>query len=388
MMHVKVLALSTAVLAGCTAVIPELDSALDPVSQPLLATSIETGNTPVLEPAQTGAYASIIETNFAEVRFRFDSNFEELRINRLGAQQTRLPKIIPGASANVNGSATLQVGVRQPLFNKNSYEAQFRDADIQAVRRQIILLQALNDEVSEDIETYFSYHRNLERTEFLADLAVQLEDLLGLAETRFDGGIGTASEVSLFQLELTDIETEAQISRSNAAVDLAELEDMDVSSPPQPFKRLDVHLPIDVLFAIADRDQRKSDLHVARVANEPKVVLEAQAGYDFTTGLPTSRAGVSVDTDEIELGGDTDILLAEQNLFLAEREVVEAFSDLESDIQRTLEQISALEDQQVQTDLLAQQAQGRLDAFDLQFQSGQSSLTEAASLIDVLRGSL
>lgn len=381
--NMVVLALS---ISGCSVDLSRIDDRLEPIASPLLSGG-ETGAA-LPKTNQPEPYASIVLKNFEEVEFRLDDNLKTLENSRLRARQSQLPQVTPGASVGSSGIAGIDLGFRQVLLNGDLSKAIFHDADVQAVNRQITLLQAVNTDVLEDIQIYLSYHENIEREALLSDLTLLLEDLISLAKTRLEGGIGTADEVTLFKLELTEVQTDALIARSNAKVDLSSLNDVDASLSPTSFRQQSAHLPIEVLAAIADRDEARSNLTVVKEAAEPRLVLEATARIGVTTISPVSNAGLSVEADPIRFGGNPDILEAEQAAFLAERELEETISEVERDTLRLLQQISALESQEKQTTLLVDQTQARLEGFRERFLSGNAGLSEAAGLIDTLRRAL
>lgn len=376
------------VLAGCSVELPTIDGRLEPIANPLLVDESAEGSGPILKTTQPEPYASIIRQNYDEVRFRFDDNLRTLEIARLRVRQSRLPQITPGLSTGTAGAVAVDVNVRQVLFNGDLSKAMFHEANIQAVNRQIALLETLNNDVLEDVETYLSYRENTERNMLLSDLAERLEELLSVAETRLQGGIGTANDVTLFQLELTEVETEALIAKSDAAVDLSTLGNINASLPPQNFVQNNSLPAIEVLAAIASRDEARGDLVVAKEEAEPRLVVRGTTGIDASTGLLSRNAGLAVEADPLQFGGDADILTAEQAVFLAERELEETVADVEKETRRLLQQIAALKTQEKQTSLLVDQTQSRLDAFGEQFLAGSSGLSEAAGLVDTLRRSL
>ena len=374
-------------LAGCTNVLPSIDARLKPIAAPLLADQAGDASN-FLSTPQPEPYASIIRKNFNEVQFRFDDNIRTLENGRLRARQSRLPQVIPSASLGTSGLAGVDLGFRQALTNGDLSKALFHDADIQAVSRQITLLEALNNDVLDDIDTYLEYHENIEREALLSELAGRLDDLLSVAETRLQGGIGTADEVALFSLELTEVQTEALIAKSNASVELSSLDKINASIPPRTFVRQKTHLPIEVLAAVAERDEAQSNLAVVTETAEPRLVLEATGRFGVTTVSPVSNAGIRVETDPIQFGGNADILEAEQNAFLAERELEQTIFEVERDTLRLLQQIAALKIQEEQTVLLVNQTQSRLEGFRARFQAGNVGFSEAAGLVDTLRRSL
>lgn len=376
-----------AVLAGCSTDLPTMDERLEPVAMPLFEAD-EAGAAGLIKTFQPEPYAAIIRQNVLEMQYRFDDNLKTLDIDRLRVRQSRLPQITPGLSTGSGGAASVELNIRQVLFDGDVKEAMFHDADIEAVARQIALLEVLNADINEDIGTYLSYRENTERAELLEDLQVRLEELLDIAETRLEGGIGTADEVALFQLELTEIETEVLIARSNAQADRTALENVDLSLSPRSFSQNSTLPPIEVLAAIAGRDQARSDLALTQEQNVPRVVVAASAGIDAATGIPSRNAGLRVETNPISIGGNADILSAEQAVFFAERELEETMTEVSRETRRLLQQIAALQSQETQTAKLADQAEARLMAFREQFEAGSAGITEAAGLVDILRRSL
>lgn len=377
------------VVSGCaTSDLPTMDERLERVGTALFEAADKETPASLIKTSQPEPYASIVRQNVSEMQFRFDDNLKTLDIDRLRVRQSRLPQIAPGLSTGSGGAASVELNIRQVLFSGNLSEAMFHEADVEAVGRQIALLETLNDDINDDIETYLSYRENLERAELLGDLQGRLGELLEIAETRLEGGVGTADEVALFQLELTEIETEELIARSNAQVDRSALEDINVSLAPRRFSQKDTLLPTEVLAAIAERDQARSGLAVAQEQTVPRVVLAANAGIEATTGIPSRNAGLRVEANPINFGGNADVLSAEQAVFFAERELEDTVTEVSRETRRLLQQISALQSQEVQTTKLADQAEARLDAFREQFEAGTSGITEAAGLVDILRRSL
>jgi len=358
-------------MAGCTSIVTDLGAELEPIAQPLLATDSEDQTAPLPSINQPEPYASIIAQNLGEMGFRFDGNLRDLQIARLKTDQSRLPSFTPGASANVDGSTIAQLGMRQVLFAGGLYEAQFHDADVRAVVRQLELLEAVSKDASSDIDAYLSYHKNLELQSMLTDFSTRLEDLLDLADRRLQGG-----------------NTEAQIAASNASVDLASLSGIDVSAPPTDFSYNSDRLPLQVLTSMAKTHEARSALQLAQKSAQPNVVLNASVGLDLKTRLPNRNAGIAIEAEPIAIGGNVDILAAEQNVFLASNELNETRNELQRETQKLVQQIAALRVQSAQSDALVGQASSRLDTFEDRFLAGSSSLSEAAGLVDTLRRSM
>jgi len=133
------------IMAGCTPVPASLDDRLDPVATVLIPSDANMKHPIKLRSPQPQPYAAIIDNTFDELATRFDSNLAGLSILRLRAKQGHLPQFTPGASAGTGGVAVVNLGVSQVLFDGQRYQAQFSDANIKSLSRQITLLDQLNE---------------------------------------------------------------------------------------------------------------------------------------------------------------------------------------------------------------------------------------------------
>ena len=153
------------VLAGCTTVETEVDSALTSFAQPVISADGD-ADEGFLSPSQDDPYASLISAKYEELSFGFDNNLRTLEISRLSNRQSLLPQIVPGVSAGSRGSVEVNVSVKQVLYDGGVFKAQHSSDDHEAVLRQVELLRELNAEASEEIETYLSYKENVEVASF------------------------------------------------------------------------------------------------------------------------------------------------------------------------------------------------------------------------------
>jgi len=365
---------------------PALGSVVDPLFE---RASQETAPEINISVNQAEPYAAIISQNFDERRFVFDSNARQLQLSNFGSQQIRYPQFRPGGQIRANGTTSLSLNVSQSLYDGGAAEAQKFAGQTTAITREIENLALLNDNIAEDILEYLNYHRNLKTVSVLGGFSGQLRDLLDLAETRFSGGIGTANEVSLFQLQLAEIETDIAIARSNAELAISRLVTHDVeklrAKPTQP-QLLEDRIPLEVMAALAARESSRSALEIARSNVLPQVSAVANVGFDPRSGLPTDDIGIDVSVnDPITFGGNTNLRIAEEDLQLAELDLAEATQDVQLQIRQLLQEFSALQAQQAQTASLADQAQARLDGFEELFLAGEAGITEAVSLIDTVQ---
>jgi len=373
-------------LAGCAAPETEVHSALRPYADPVVATDAKQLGS-YLSPAQSGPYSAILDAKYQDMRFGFDNNFRTLKISRLGNLQSLLPQLQPGARATAGGGVEVNLRLEQVIFDGGVYRAKHASDDHAAILRQILHLRDLNGKASEELSVFLSYQQNTETHALLTRLSSYFDDLLHLADTRVKGGIGAASEVSLFQLKLSEIETDARIAEADAAADLASLAVDVVGIQADEFQFHDTHLPLAILEAIANRDLKESELKLAKSEAVPQVVLEGSAGFDVLTGLPTTNAGVSVDSSPIAIGGNVGVKYAKQELAMADYELRTAIKEAERETRRIKARITALQDQLVQTENLAKQAKARFYGFSDQFRAGSASISEAAGLLETMRQS-
>ena len=338
---------------------------------------------------QPDPYAAIISKNFEDLRFLFDSNTRQLSLSNFGSQQILYPQFRPGGQLRASGSTSLTISVSQTLYDGGASAAEKFSGQATAIAREIENLAELNDEIAEDINLYLDYQRNLKTAQVLSGFSSQLNELLALAQTRASGGIGRANEVSLFQLQTAEIETDIAIARSNAELALARLAKHDqskLSATPQQVALLEDRVPLDVMEALADRENSRSALEIARSNTRPQVTAVANAGLDALTGLPINDVGIDVSVNEpLTLGGNTGLRIAEENLQLSEMNLSEAIEDSRLRIRQILQEFSALQAQERQTKTLALQAQARLAGFQELFLAGEVGITDAVSLIDTVQ---
>ena len=377
-------------IAACTVATIPTDPELAPVADPLVARAEQLENTEInISVSQPDPYAAIISQNFEDLRFVFESNSLQLSLSNFGSQQILYPQLRPSGQLRASSGVSLNLNVSQTLFDGGAASAQKFTGQTLAISREIENLSNLNDEIAEDINLYLDYHRNLKTVDILGGFSRQLRDLLSLAQTRASGGIGRANEVSLFQLQLAEIETDIAIAQSNAELALSRLSMHDLNKikiTPGEIELLEDRIPIDVMEALAAREGRRSELEVARSNRRPQVVAVATVGFDPVTGLPTDNIGINVEAEEpVTFGGSTNLRIAEENLQLSELELAEAIAESELSVRQLSQELIALQAQEKQTQTLASQAQIRLAGFEELFLAGEVGITDAVSLIDTVQ---
>lgn len=377
--------LAVLTLAGCASLDTKVNPQLQPIASTVLATKNMSTRPATIYPAQPEPYSSILEKKYSELKFGADNNLRNLEISRLGNMQSRLPQISPGASLGTNNALNLRV--QQVVFDGGVYRAQFHADDHLAILRQIEFLNDLNKKSSDDIAIFLSYQKNVELEKNLMQTATYLGSLLNLATTRASGGVGDASDVSLFELKLSEIKAEASIARADAQSDLVALGVKSIKSGAVDFKLSDKHLPLSIVHAMAKLEHAKSSLELAKKQRIPKVVLEGRVGMDPFFGIPQSNVGLSIDKDPIAIGGNTKIMAARQNVQLENHNLEMATRDAQRETARIRARIAALGSQLAETDQLSQFARSRFDDFYNQFKAGTANLTEAVGLISTLRQS-
>ncbi len=375
------------VLAGCATKETEVNSALTSYAQPVVSAQ-GSANETFLLPSQDDPYSSLISAKYDEMRFGFDNNLRTLEISRLSNRQSLLPQLKPGMSARARGVVDLNVSVKQVLYDGGVFKAQHSSDDHEAVLKQVELLRELNAEASKEIETYLNYKENIEVASLLTGIAEYFQDLVDLAETRVNGGVGSDSEVSLFQLKLSEIRTDARIAEADADADLAILGAEIAEKPVAPFRFHETHLPLTIVEAIAYREFRDSALKLARKETNPQLILEGNAGYDPINGLPSSGVGLTIDSAPIAIGGNVGVKFAAQELALAEHKLKMTVKEAERQTERKRARISALQAQHLETESLMMQSKSRFHNFSDQFRAGTANLTEAASLLETMRQSM
>lgn len=379
-----------AATAACTHKPIPTDPELGPVVDPLFERAAqETPPAINISVQQPDPYAAIISKNFEDLRFLFDSNTRQLKLSNFGSQQVLYPQFRPGGQFRASGSTSLTINVSQTLYDGGASAAQKFAGQTTAIAREIENLTELNDKIADDILQYLNYRRNLKTAEVLSGFSKQLDMLLDLAKTRASGGIGRANEVSLFELQSAEIETDIAIERSNAELALSRLAQHDQSKlrvAPKQVALLEDRIPLDVMQALADRESSRSALEVALSNARPQVTAVANAGLDALTGLPINDVGIDVSVnDPITIGGNTSLRIAKENLQLSELNLNDAIEESRLRIRQILQELSALQAQERQTQVLARQAQQRLAGFQELFLAGEVGITEAVSLLDTVQ---
>lgn len=374
-------------LAGCAAPQTKVATSLTPFAEQVIVKENETGQS-FFAPFQDAPYSTILATKYQDMRFGFDNNISTLRISRLSNQQNRLPQLQPGVALRPSGNVELNLKFRQVLFDGGVYKAQHSSDDHEAVVRQIKLLRELNTEASKEVEIFLNYKENMELHVLLAKLLSHFQALADLAQTRVDGGIGSMSEVSLFQLKLSEVRTDARIANADAHADLMVLGPEIAKQPVAPFRFRQTHLPLSIVEAIAQREYKESALLLSRKETNPQVVLEGHGGYDPVKGLPSSDLGLKVNSAPIAFGGNVGVKSAMQELAMADHVLKTTVKDAERKTERIRIRIKALKSQQIETKNLTSQATTRFHSFKSQFRAGTANLTEAAGLLETMRQSM
>jgi len=347
---------------------------------------------PVVDPSLAPIAAPLIESTNSELdgeneaKFDFSTSMPQpYSLTRDGTTQAYLPQMQPGVRVDFDGDTNATLSVTQLLFDGNQREARVRLGDAQAVQKHVDLVAETNDEISDDIRTYLSYWEHKETEKLLKEVADWVEDILATAQTRATGGIGKASEVSLFQLKLNELRADAAIAASQAKIDQISLEDTPVTVKPiaVPYKT-DV-TPILVSQRLAAREVAQFEYALKQRQSTPSVSLRGDAGYNFDEDDTTTDTGLSIDGEPMTFGRPAQTALAEEALSLAQSELRQAVKETAHDIKRQEAQIRALKTQHAQSKALLSQAKERLEGFPDLFSAGSASLTEATSLADSLR---
>lgn len=384
---------SMLLVSACAQTEFEVPARLQSVATPLLEHAAQEDRINMaVKVNQPEPYAAFVDRAFLENQFRFVGNAERLKLSKFGAQQILLPQFRPNASVGLNGSVLVRIGVSQTLYDGGLSAAETFSSQSDAIVRQISLLNDLNDSIQEDIGYYLDYHQNMSIAHDLRSIIAQLDDMQAVAEARRTGGVGTSSEVSLFQLKVLEMETELQIAEAAADLALARLSDIDmvtVKTPPTDFDFDAPGVPIEVMQALALREQRRSDIEIQRSNARPQVSVEGQVGYDVRTGLPTTNVSLETNTNsDIAFGGNTDLQLALNELQMAELELQDTVRVTELRISQIIAEMETLSVQVEQAKFIASQSGARLHGFHERFMAGEAGLTEAASAIDTVRRSM
>lgn len=377
-------------LCGCAMDTPVVEPQLEPVRQAI--TSEKPAKFEKSAKRQARPYATIADFILEDVKFRFENNSRQLELSQSAARLQRFPQIRPSGQLSARDGPGINISVDQVVYDGGVYPARLFLNDAEAVARQIEILNTVNGMISEDVELYLSYHQNRETESLFDQLQKQIAELLDLAETRVQGGVGAANEVTLFQLRLTEVQTEARIARSRANVARTSLRAADrinlSGKPPSPVVTSD-QLPPRIIEALATRELERGRLEIERTNVRPQVVVSGTVGSNLTSGVLNDDIGVRVRTNNpLPIYGNPDLRLAEQSLALAEAEMDRTIAETQREVAQLREEISLLKSQERDTGLLTQQAQARLEDFADQFRAGTVGITEAASLVDTVQRAL
>ncbi len=377
-------------ICGCAQEPRAIEPQLEPMRQAI--TGEQAADFEKLSSRQARPYAAIAKFALEDVMFRFENNSRQLELSQTAARLQRFPQIRPSGQISTQDGAGINISVDQVIYDGGVYPARLFLNDAEAIGRQIEILNTVNDMISEDVALYLSYHQNRETESLFDELQQQIAELLELARTRVQGGVGAANEVTLFQLRLTEVQTEARIARSRANVALSSLRAADqinlAGTPPSPVVT-DDQLPPRIVEAVAARELERGRLELERTNVRPQIVVSGTAGSDLTSGVLNDDIGVRVRTNNpLPIYGNPDLRLAEENLVLAEAELDRTVAETQREVAQLREEISLLRSQARDTGLLTQQAQARLEDFADQFRAGTVGITEAASLVDTLQRAL
>jgi len=379
-------AILTVLVSGCTAPPAQVTNELMPVATPMLSYAQSEEEAKLTYSAtQAEPYATFVQENLDDIRYKIESNARSFRLSRRSAEQDYSPQFKPGLRVGFEGSTELTLTMTQILFDSNRFEARIRRSDAEAIERHLRLLMEVNDDVSGDIKSYLSYWQNQETEAMLLDVAAWIAKILETAITRQEGGIGKASEVSLFQLKLDEITTDAEIAAAQSEIDKLDLDEGAVKRRPVPLKFNVQRTPIDVYLALARREVTKFDLDLVKREQRPSISIRGDSSYDIRNNRSDSEGGIAVDAKPTTLGRSAKVDLAEEAFKLAAQDVEESKADAKKELLRIQAQIFSLRVQREKAGNLKKLAKARLDGFLEQFQAGSANLTEATSLADTLK---
>lgn len=382
--------LAVLLLLGCMPDRSEVDPELARAAGPLLSDA-EAGIT-LPRSNQPAPYAAMVATRFENERFRLEGNAQQHRLTLLNARQSLYPQLRPGADISRSGDVSIGANLDQVIYGGNTYQARLFSGDAEVIMAQLEILSRVNQDAARDLATLFSYHENRETARLLSNLSARISDLLDMAQLRATGGVAASSEVTLFELTLAEIETQARIAASSAQADRASLS----AQPAEIFSQglpsltpLQGQVPLPVLEALAERDLRRAGLEVESSNRRPQVFLAGRGGVDPQSGDVTTDIGLNIRTNSaLVFGGNTQMRLAEEALERAELDLADVIAETQREEARLRRQISLLQSQLAQTRALTAQAEDRFEAFESLFQAGSAGLTEAVSLVDTVQQSL
>lgn len=371
------------VFTACTAPDPTFDDRLSAVSNFSSEDSHHTPKTQQPEP-----YASIIQSNLAESQFQFDDNLRLMELNKRKYMQDFLPKIQPGIRADFDGDTTVTLNVTQTLYNGGQADAEFQRSAANALLRNISLISETSEAISTDIRSYLTYHENIETKEMLDGIADWMVDFLEVASARARGGVGRVNEVSVLELKLNEIQTEAALASSRAGIAALGLEAGILNRTPVSLNLQTSGTSLDVYHALATTEFRKSEFELERKRRIPSIGISAVSAYDVDNDNLNTDTGLSIDAQPVEIFGNIDLQLAEQAYELSKNELEKAIRESNEKLIKLRSQMTALESQRQTSSKLTKLALARLDGFEELFLAGSASLTEATGLADTLSSAL
>ena len=314
------------------------------------------------------------------------------RFNQEALRRTVLPQVTPVASVDDFGNLIGRLQIEQVLFDGGRLRAgnNILDAE-QAIAFADYAIQ-FNERVGLAIDAYFRLFRAQASTQLHRQIAQQYATLESMAQRRFAGGVGSKSELSLFELKRFEAETQAENSEEDVHSARIELERQtgrafEIEPPLIEITEDNTRIPPLLARAMAESRRATQELSSERAERLPRISLRgsfgagSSQGAGFSDRLDAFAADVQL-TRPLTWGRDYGLKAASSEAEASRAMISETRRDTDLRLNTLDLQIVNLGRQHQRTTTLLNQASERVDGFRAQFLGGSSNIIEAVSIID------
>ncbi|MCB5408734.1 TolC family protein [Pseudogemmobacter faecipullorum] len=311
------------------------------------------------------------------------------------ARDGKRPQLsISGATSTTDEDPALTVTIRQVLLDWGQVKSKIAAASHARVKVVAQLKMAVEDLTLEISELYLELETLQMKIAKTSDYIAFAERIEGHSRARVSAGLSDSAEIARARLEIARAEermTQLLADQSITSSQIEFLIGQSLNSPGTPpnlafterFASSSSVISAIVIApayveAKADLDITTEGIKVARAANKPKIMLQAQGRQDLTGGRGRSGAiGITAGVDLNATGfSGRAVLAAEQDRDAAESRLKAVERDLQNSVRVYVEQIGVLRSNETSQRKQLDQAREVLDAYEQQFVAGRRELID------------
>ena len=317
------------------------------------------------------------------------------RYNHELFRRSVLPQITPVSSVDDEGNLIFRLQIEQVIFDSGRFKAGNRILDAEQAVAFADFAIEYNERIGTAIGAYFRQYMHASLAETSEEYLARYTSFQEMARRRLEGGVGSQSELGLFELKQSEAKADALSDMAEAEAAKRELESLighpiDTPPPLMDFGDLNESMPPVVARAIAERSIAAGEYSAERAESLPRLSVRGSVGTGTSQGLGFDDRINSYAADfqlskPLTWGSDYGLKAAGAAVDSAAAAVEQARRDADLQLQVLDIRITNLMEQLRISDSLLQQAETRVDDFERQFLGGAVGIVEAVGIVDTYR---